>query len=49
MAMLLNTQSASFLFFLTPSGYRIAVYKAVYPTVGTMTDVIAAMDEVSVQ
>lgn len=28
-------------------GNRIAVYKAVYPTVGTLTDVVAAMDQVS--
>lgn len=26
---------------------RIAVYKAVYPTVGTLADVVAAMDQVS--
>lgn len=25
---------------------RIAVYKAVYPTVGTITDVVAAIDQV---
>lgn len=27
--------------------FRIAVYKAVYPTVGTIADVIAAIDHVS--
>lgn len=26
---------------------RIAIYKAVYPTVGTLTDVVSAIDQVS--
>ena len=29
--------------------YRIAVYKAIYPSVGTMADVIAAIDQVSAE
>jgi hypothetical protein len=34
---------------LTYIGLRIAVYKAVYPTVGTITDVVAAIDQVSLE
>lgn len=34
-----------YIFFLN---HRIAVYKAVYPTVGTLADVVSAIDQVRV-
>ena len=36
-----------FISFFLSLNNRIAVYKAIYPTIGTMTDVVSAIDQVT--